>query len=53
MKNQTLFSYKDKSKKLKCCLVQFLFGALRIRGHSSKVDCCLHHYEMIFNILQT
>ena len=30
MKNQTLFSLKDKSKKLKCCLLQFLFGALRV-----------------------
>ena len=28
MKNQALFSSKDKSKKLKCCLLQFLFGAL-------------------------
>ena len=31
MKNQGLFSVKDKSKKLKCCLLQFLFGALRIK----------------------
>ena len=30
MKNQTLFSSRDKSKKLKCRLTQFLFGALRI-----------------------
>ena len=30
MKNQALFSLKDKSKKLKCCLLQFLFGALRV-----------------------
>ena len=26
MKNQALFSLKDKSKKLKCRLLQFLFG---------------------------
>ena len=26
MKNQALFSSKDRSKKLKCCLLQFLFG---------------------------
>ena len=26
MKTQALFSSKDKSKKLKCCLLQFLFG---------------------------
>ena len=30
MKNQALFSSKDKSKELKCCLLQFLFGALRV-----------------------
>ena len=28
MKNQALFSSKDKSKKLKCRLLQFLFAAL-------------------------
>ena len=31
MKNQALFSSKDKSKKSKCRLVQFLFGALRVK----------------------
>ena len=31
MKNQALFSSKDKSKKLKCHLLQFLFGALRVK----------------------
>ena len=31
MKHQALFSSKGKSKKkLKCCLLQFLFGALRV-----------------------
>ena len=30
MKNQALFSSKDKSKKLKYRLLQFLFGALRV-----------------------
>ena len=30
MKNQALFSSKDKCKKLKCRLLQFLFGALRV-----------------------
>ena len=30
MKNQALFVSKDKSKKLKCCLLQFLFGTLRV-----------------------
>ena len=32
MKNQTLVSLKDKNKnKLKCRLLQFLFGALRVK----------------------
>ena len=31
MKSQALFSSKDKSKKLKCRLLQFLFGALRVK----------------------
>ena len=31
MKNQALFSSKDKSKKMKCRLLQFLFGDLRVR----------------------
>ena len=30
MKNQALFSSKDKSKKLECRLLQYLFGALRV-----------------------
>ena len=30
MKNEALFSSKDKSKKLECCLLQFLFGAMRV-----------------------
>ena len=32
MKNQALLSSKDSSKKLKCRLLQFLFGALRVKG---------------------
>ena len=31
MKNQVLFSSEDKSKKLKCHLLQFLFGALWVK----------------------
>ena len=33
MKNQALFSSKD--KKLKCCLLQFLFGTLRVKVYFS------------------
>ena len=39
MKNQTLFSLKDKSKKLKCGLLQFLFGALRVKLFYSEKIC--------------
>ena len=38
MKNQALFSSKDKTKKLKCRLLQFLFGALRV---NSKMFSCI------------
>ena len=31
LEHQVLFSSKDKSKKLKCRLLQFLFGALRVK----------------------
>ena len=37
MKNQALFSMKDKSKKLKCRLLQFLFGALRVKCSRQEV----------------
>ena len=32
MKHQVLFSSKDKSKKLKCHLLQILFGTSRVKG---------------------
>ena len=34
LKHQALFSSKDKSKKVKCCLLQFLFGALKVKLYS-------------------
>ena len=42
MKNQALFSSNDKSKKLKCHLLQFLFGALRVKT-------CSHSQLNAFN----
>ena len=36
MKNQALFSLKDKSKKLNCRLLQFLIGVLRVNYKSAK-----------------
>ena len=41
MKIQGLFSSKDKSKTIKCRLLQFLFGALRVNvklEHFANVD---------------
>ena len=35
MKNQALFSSKDKSTKIKCRLLQFLFGALRVKRYDA------------------
>ena len=40
MKNPAIFSSKDKSKKLKCRLLQFLFGALRVKAyHNNPIKC--------------
>ena len=33
MKNQALFSSKDKTEKLKCRLLQFLFGDLKVKNN--------------------
>ena len=40
MKNQALFSSKDKSNKFKCRLLQFLFGTLRVKAyHINPIKC--------------
>ena len=51
MKIQALFSSKDKSKELKCCLLQFLFGALRGK---SMLACfkSVHLQATSLNVLQ-
>ena len=41
MKNQALFSSKDKSKKIKCRLLQFLFGAFGEYQMSSVPTPCV------------
>ena len=41
MKNLALFSSKDKSKKLKCHLLQFLFGALRVKKIKIYYTVCI------------
>ena len=47
MKNQALFSSKDKSKKLKCRLQQFLFGALRVFWQNAKFLLMLQHEALV------
>ena len=47
MKNQALFSSKDKSKKLKCRLLQFLFAALWVNEKK-----CLNTISYKLNRLQ-
>ena len=46
MKNQALFSSKDKSKKLKCRLLQFLFGALLVKLN----HMCLTRPDMTLDV---
>ena len=38
MKNQALYSLKEKSKKLNYHLLQFLFGALRVNIETEKSE---------------
>ena len=44
MKNQALFFSKDKSKKKKCCLLQFLYGACRVKTWSAVAQALLFQY---------
>ena len=41
MKNQAIFSLKDRSEKLICRLLQFLFCALRVKGQNTDNKICL------------
>ena len=51
MKNQALFSSKDKSKKLKCLLLQFLFGALRV--NIQYINCATLLYLLLRGLYMT
>ena len=44
MKYQTFLFSKDKSKKLKCRLLQFLFGAVRVERQPEVVSFFLHSH---------
>ena len=47
MKYQVLFSSKDKSKRFKCRLLQFLFGALRVNTVSFQLLRLSHTYKQM------
>ena len=47
MKNQALFSSKDKNKTLKCCLLQFLFGPLRVNLNLCLIYMICHIFFVI------
>ena len=61
MKNQALFSSKDKSKKSSSCLLQFLFGTLRVNvsiiikyNYNDKYkfnDKCKYMYNINVNMI--
>ena len=46
IKNQALFSSKDKSKKFICRLLQFLFGALRVNMYVKEYIFTLFPYNV-------
>ena len=50
MKNQALFSSKYKSKKLKCRLLRFLFGALRVK---SGINCFPASFDIYYSFYMT
>ena len=47
MKYQALVSLKAKSKKLKCRLLQFLFGALRVKKRKCSSFASLHVEDLV------
>ena len=50
MKNQALFSLKDKSKNSKCRLLQFLFGALTVNQVSKiKLVAVINAFQLKFS----
>ena len=46
MKNQALFSSKDKYKEFICRLLQFLLGALRVKKHLKFSHLHYHHIKL-------
>ena len=53
MKNQAIFSSIDKIKKLKCRLLQFLFGTLRVKYSTQSFEQSEQsHYFSLFRFLR-
>ena len=52
MNHQVLFSLKDKCKKIKCRLLQLLFGALRVKQLRISIIrfIDIHKYSIILDI---
>ena len=48
MKNQVLFSLKDKSKKIKFRLLQFSFGTLRVKFKQCEVSVTMGFRPIFF-----
>ena len=53
MKNQALFSLKDKSKTLKCRLLQLLFGAFHLGGPFDISEIFLTQIRLLIKSIQT
>ena len=51
MKNQALFSLRDKSEKLNCRLLQFLFGAVRVKTHSMEYMRFIPFHILLYKTL--
>ena len=52
MKNQAIFSSKDENKKIKCRLLQFLFGAIRVNSYKQSLAFSDHALsgQLLFNV---
>ena len=52
MKIQALFSSKDKSKKLKCRLLQFLFGAFTVNLKTLVLQLYNQRWQIVWTLIR-
>ena len=52
MKIQALFSSKDKSKKLKCHLLQFLFGTLTVNLNTLVLQLYIQRWQIVWTLIR-